>query len=394
MGIYTYLGYDQRGKKVKGTIEANSLDAARDRLQGKGIFVAELTPLNSSKNKSLFVVRVRSKELFSFFQQLGALLEAGLPLVKALGLIAHQWNAGMLKNVFLQIKQKVEEGHSFSNALAEYPHIFNKTMVASIKAGENSGQLDQVVQKLAESIEQELELKQRLFSALAYPCFLMVVGAGVIVFLLVYLVPKLSNMFKEVNRSLPLLTLILLKISKYWWLIGLSFALTGILTYFWLVKTHRLDRLKFVFPVVGSLYTKVVISRFARTMGLLLSNHVSVLNSLVVAKEVIANQEFVSLLKRVEAGIKQGQGLALELKKSFIFPERVIQMIAVGEESGCLGEMFVKIARLYDQELKTSLAAFMSLIEPVMILVLGSIVGFIVIAILLPIFELSTFLSP
>ena len=404
MPVYEYEGYNRLGKTIKGVVDASGQAAAKNKLREQGIYISSLTQITASrKEKTAFSIqinpfkpRVNKREQAIFLRQLATLLNAGLPLLRSLNIVTEQMQNSPFKKILVQIKERINEGASLSTALSEHPHIFNQTIISMIKAGENSGTLELVMERLADMTEQQLELTRKVQSALAYPLLLLVAGISVIFFLMGYIVPRITKIFFDLKHGLPLPTTILIAISNffqhYWWALicFILLSLSGLYKY---KTTHRgkraFDQLKLRFPLLGSLYIKIAIARFTRTLGTLLNNHVALTTALQIVKGAINNEIFSDAIALMQQKITQGVSMADAMQQSQIFPLPVVQMVSAGEQSGKLGDMLLKLAKTYENEVSSRLAVITSLLEPVMILFLGGVVGFVVLAVLLPIFEMS-----
>jgi len=412
MPVYEYKGYNKRGKLKKGIIDAPGKSAAKNKLRSEGIYIIDLNPLTSAAThyskpssgeiikKITFVLPFRSRlgelDLALFFRQLATLLSAGLPLIKALHLVLKQIKTPSLKKVLIQVKERVNEGASLFAALEEHSSIFDQSITSMIRAGENSGTLELVLERLADMTEQRLALKRKVQSALAYPILLLCAGIGVIFFLMGYIVPRITKIFFDFKQALPLPTIILIYVSHvfqhYWWVMLALICLCFTLLYkFSTTAKGRkvVDRVKLKIILVGPLYFKIAIARFARTLGTLLNNHVPLTTSLEIVRGVINNQIFSEAIDLIQQKIIQGENMADALQESQIFPPDVVQMVAAGEQSDRVGDMLLKIAQTYENEISSRLTILTSLLEPIMILILGGLVGFVVLAVLLPIFEMS-----
>ena len=404
MPVYEYQGYNRHGKSIKGVIDAPGSAAAKNKLRQQGIYISSLTQITASRKEKTtsslqinpFKPRVNKNDLAIFLRQLATLLNAGLPLLRSLNIVTEQMKNSPLKKVLIQIKERINEGASLSTALEEHPHIFNQTITSMIKAGENSGTLELVMERLADMTEQQLELTRKVQSALAYPLLLLAAGISVIFFLMGYIVPKITKIFFDLKHALPLPTTILIAISHlfqhYWWLLFGAILLCFIGLYKYSTTTRgkrKLDQLKFKLPLLGSLYAKIAIARFARTLGTLINNHVALTTGLQIVKGAINNDIFTDAILLMQQKITRGETMADAMQQSQIFPAPVVQMVSAGEQSGKLGDMLLKIAHSYENEISSRLVVITSLLEPIMILLLGGLVGFVVLAVLLPIFEMS-----
>jgi general secretion pathway protein F len=329
-------------------------------------------------------------------RQLATLVGAGFPLVSALDSLIPQTRSKTFKKILAKIKDSIVEGNSFALSLSLYPETFSSLYVNMVRAGETSGALEIVLERLADITEKQQALKHRIRSALAYPVFMSLVGVVVLFLLLTFIVPSITSIFTDMKQVLPAPTRFLIGISgffkTYWWII---FVVTGmiLLTLRGIKKTVKghyfFDKTKLLLPGFGILTKKLAVARFARTLGSLLENGVSMLHALEIVKNIVENVLIADIIKEASQEVEKGQGLGSALAESKIFPDLSIQMIQVGEQSGELEAMLNKIADVFENEVETSIMSMTSLLEPVMILVMGIIVGFIVLSICLPIFEMN-----
>lgn len=405
MPVFEYTALNARGKSVSGIVDAESATAARQKLRTSRIFPVAIketqrqSPAAKTKRPLIsfkILQRIRPIEITLMTRQLASLVGAGFPLVPAIETLIPTTKSQAFKKVLAQVKDSIVEGSSFSYALAQYPNIFSKHYTNMVSAGETSGTLEIILERLADILEKQQALQNRIRTALAYPIFMGIIGMLVLFVLMAYIVPSITSIFVEMNQSLPAPTRFLISFSEflkfYWWilLIGAGGLLIALRTF---RRTRRgrywVDRAMLQLPLVGPLKRKLAVSRFARTLGSLHENGVSMLISMEIVKNVVGN---VLISKAVEEAAKEvgkGHGLGAALASSEIFPQLSIQMIQVGEQSGELEAMLTKVADVFDNEIESSVMRLTSLLEPVMILLTGSVVGFIVISICLPIFEMN-----
>lgn len=401
MPVYEYQGLSAAGKKVKGIIDAPTAKAARTKLRAMEIFpvdIREETHVVQRREDPLarFLQRINPQDVCIVTRQLATLLAAGTPLVSALDAICEQTESHPLKKVIAQVREEIKEGRSFADALAPHRKAFSDLFVNMIRAGEESGALERVLVRLADFMERQVQLRNRIRAALAYPAFMVIIGAVIMGFLLTFVIPTVSQVFAEMGRSLPLPTRLLIGVSSlfshFWWLLlGLSILLTVLSRRY--LKTPKgalqWDRVKIRLPIFGRLILQGAVARFARTLGTLLQGGLPILNALEIVKTVVNNQLLAQAIEQTKVAVREGEGIATSLKASGLFPAIVTHMIATGEASGNLEEMLVKVADTYETEVETKLTALTSILEPVIILAMGLVVGFIVLSILLPIFEMS-----
>ena len=329
-------------------------------------------------------------------RQLSTLVGTGFPLVSAIDALIPNTKSHVLKKYLARIKDSIVEGNSFAKSLSLYPGIFPPLYINMVRAGETSGTLEIVLERLAEITEKQQALKNKIFSALIYPIFMLFIGSGILFFLLVYIVPSITSIFADMNQVLPAPTRLLIAISNilksYWWGILIIFS-AAVLAFRRAKKTEKgrylHDKILFSMPGLSLLTKKLSIARFSRTLGSLLENGVSMLPALEIAKNTAENVLISNSVEQATEEVGKGQALATALDAKNIFPHLSIQMIQVGEQSGQLEEMLNKVADVFENEVEASVMRMTTMLEPVMILVMGVIVGFIVLSICLPIFEMN-----
>ncbi len=336
------------------------------------------------------------KQLVHFTRQLATLVAAGLPLVKSLQTLHSQLEEGYLKEVVGKVAEDVEAGNAFSSTLAQFPKVFPSLFVNMVKAAELGGMLDEVLRRLADFLEKQHRLRERIRSALVYPAFVLGIAVIILSILIVFVVPTFTKMFAELGGVLPFPTRLLIGTSNLcrqrWYLIILV-LMSLVFFYRLLTKDPRrkilFDKLRLRLPVVGRLLQEVYIARFARTLGTLLSSGVSILTALDVVKETVGNEVIASAILKVRESIKEGESVANPMQLAGVFPPLVVKMVSIGEETGQLDKMLVQIANEYEEEVDLSVASLTALLEPVLIVTMGLIVGFIVISMFLPLFALA-----
>lgn len=418
MPQFLYKAKDQKGALIQGSMDADGRGAVVSRLQQMGYFpiavdaavrsggkVVMAKPGATSQPQAgtrgagsfrLFRRGIRSADLAEFNRQLADLIGSGVPLVKALAILAKQTLNEELKQVVDGVLADVQGGATFADALAKYPKLFPKLYIAMIKSGEAGGMLDQVLSRLAEFSEQEESLKGRIKSALAYPVVMTLACGGAVFVMFAYVIPRITSTFRQLGQSLPWLTQVLIAISDFvalwWWAILL--AVVGLVAAAWqFVSTAEgraiWHRVQLRIPVFGVLVQKREVARFSRTLGSLLRNGVSILTSLEIVREVAENTLIRKEIDRVMDEITQGSGVAAPLRQSTVFPSVAVNMIAIGEETGRLPDVLLRIGDSYEADVDRQVKTLTSLIEPVIIVAMGLVVAFIVIAMLLPIFSLD-----
>ncbi|HIQ37686.1 MAG TPA: type II secretion system protein GspF [Desulfocapsa sulfexigens] len=403
MPVFEYKALNQKGKSCKGLIDAESESSARSKLRTAGkypVSIRESLSKKGSDKKRFFggflFDRVKSDEVHVFTRQLATLLGAGIPLINALASLIDQSTTPALKRVLAQIRDSVNEGSTLTNSLAKHPRLFSNIYINMVRSGEASGSLDIVLERLADFGEKQRALQGKLKAALVYPIFMGVIGTGILFFLIAYIVPNITQVFTDMERALPLPTRLLIMASdnlrQYWWLEGgILILIIFLIRLFLAGETGRRfwDRLKLTLPGIGSLTRQIVLSRFASTLGSLLNSGVPLITSLQIVSSIVNNSLIQEVLEDAMEQIQKGKSMSSSLESSVWFPPIFIQMISIGEQSGQLEAMLEKISTTYEREVETAILGMTSLIEPVMIAAMGAAVGFVVLSILLPIFEMN-----
>jgi len=402
MQKFLYKAKDGRKQVMQGILEAETERGALSKLSQMGYFPLsiqkeEAGPQRQASSRSFSIFTgIRRRDITFFTRQLSDLLEAGLTLMRALNVIQDQTENPRLQEILGDIVSHVRDGKSFSDALAVYPKVFPPIYVSMVRSGEVGGILGGVLARLADFSEKEEELQGKVRAAMAYPALICLVGMGTVAVLLIFVVPKLVLLFQDVGQVLPLPTQILIAVSngvaKYWWVALLIAALGGFLGKRQsLPQGARLaiDRIKLRLPVWGSLIKKVEIARFARSLATLLSHGVPILQAMQSVYQATGNEMLKGELQKIGDQLRGGTTLSQGMRLSRIFPNLVINMVSVGEEAGSLDRSLIKIADTYEREADRAMKMMTALVEPVMILVMGSVVGFIVVSMLLPIFQID-----
>jgi general secretion pathway protein F len=402
MPVYEYKGVTGQGKQVSGVQDGEGLKAVRAKLKKDGIVVLEIREggghrARGSREFRLTSGRVRLGDLANATRQLATLLSSGLPLMDALTVLVEQEEAPALKSALSALRDAVREGASLADALKANPKVFSQLYMNMVSAGEASGTLEITLDRLADFLDEQVRFRGRFAAALAYPALMTVIGVGVLFFLFAFVMPRVVGMFEDMKQQLPFITLALLAvvrlISSFWW--AILVVLGGAAYYVrrsiatpagkaWF--DARLLRL----PVFGGLVRMIAVSRFTRTLGTLLESGVPALTALDIVQSVVGNTVLADAVHKARENVREGEPIADPLRRSGLFPPVVVQMVAVGEKSGELEKMLLKISDSFDRTVETRITALMSLLEPVIILVMGLIIGFIVVAILLPILQMST----
>jgi general secretion pathway protein F len=404
MPVYEYTALNKSGKNVNGIIDADSLVAARQKLRGTGIFPVDVKetsakpkdPRSGPASLSTLLKRIKPAEVSIATRQLSILLGAGVPLVGSLDALVSQITNPLIKKIMAEVKESVNEGNSLALALSQHPKAFSNVYVNMVRAGEASGSLDVVLDRLADLGERQQALKGRFQAALAYPVFMFLIGSLVLFFLITFVVPNITQIFSDMQAALPLPTVLLINVSNFlksfWWLILIGIA-CGIVIIKKLIKTPKgryfWDEAKLRIPILGPINSKIALGRFGRTLGSLLQSGVPLISALQIVRNIVNNVIIADVIDNAVEEIQAGKSLASPLAESRWFPSIVVQMIFVGEQSGELEKMLGKIADTYERDVETNIMAMTSMLEPVMILAMGVIIGFIVVSILLPIFEMN-----
>jgi len=418
MPKFSYVAMDQKGKETKGVLEVSSQSEAIDRVKEMGLFPTRIVQIETGKaaKKGKLVTktpgkkkgaldininikipglggRVKTKVLTTFTRQLATLVDAGLPLLRGLRVLERQEKNATLKRIIGELALAIEGGSTFSEALAQHPKVFNRLFVSMVKAGELGGVLEVVLNRLAEFMEKAQRIKGKVVSAMFYPSAVLTVAVVILLVLMTYVVPKFKEVFEGMfqGKPLPGFTQFVLNISNT---VRQHFlpTLAGIVVFFILFKLFKrtkfgrkaVDLLKLKMPVLGPVFTKVAIARFSRTLGTLVHSGVPILQALTIVKETAGNVVVANAISAVHDSVKEGETIAAPLEAAGVFPPMVISMVDVGEQTGALPEMLLKIADTYDDEVDNAVSAMTSLLEPIMIVFLALIVGSIVIAMFLP----------
>jgi general secretion pathway protein F len=399
--VYAYRGLSTDGRAVTGVVDAESARGARVKLRRTGVFPTELSEEQASARRATFTLgrlgeRVPTQELAAVTRQLATLIGAGLPLVEALAALAEQAERPTLRRALAHIRERVVEGRALADALADEPRLFSPLYVNMVRAGEASGALDVVLERLAAYLENQARLLGKVRTALAYPAIMLVLGSSILFFLVSYVVPKVTRIFQETQQQLPTLTVALIAVSgftaRWWWLLLLLAALAAVGARAYArtpAGRERIDGLSLRVPYAGGLLQKLAIARFARTLSTLLASGIGLLPALDIVRNIVGNTLLARAIEDARDAIREGQSIAPPLRESGLFPPLVVHMVAVGEQSGELEAMLAKAADAYDNEVENAVGALTTVLEPIMIVFMGLVVLFIVLAILMPIFELN-----
>ena len=392
MPIFSYTATTMDGSVIEGVIEAAEQKSAIEKLRNTGIIPLKLSAPKGEATRR-FWRRSPKGDVMTFTTEMSALLSAGLPLDRSLNILADISEGKEMKTIIQSILKSIREGSAFSDALGHHPKIFSKLYISMIRAGEVGGVLGVVLDKLGEFLETSKELKDHVVSAMIYPTILVLTGGASIIVMLTFVLPRFSVIFAELGNALPFSTQVLLALSNglksYWWIasmivIGMWAFLRSYIRS--ASGRYRWDALKL--RMVGDVARRLETARFCRTLGTLLKAGVPLLQALTNAKDVLGNQVIASAIDRVSKGTKEGKGIAVPLSEAHVFPALALSMIKVGEETGQLDTMLLRVATTYEKSLREALKRFMGLLEPLMILIMALIIGFIVISMLLGIYSI------
>jgi type IV pilus assembly protein PilC len=394
---YAYKVRDRRGSLVSGELQADNRDLVLAKLREMEYIPLEVKRKSAGLKKeiSLRPGRVKLKHLAVFSRQFATMVNSGLPLLRTLAILSEQTESKELARIVGEMRLEVERGASLSEAMSKYPRAFDELYVAMVKAGEVSGNLDQVLLRVADTIEKEVSLRQKIKSAMTYPIVVFALVVIILSAILIFVVPTFKDLYAQLGGTLPAPTRLLIAISdivRRFFLIVIGVIAVAIWLFRRWIRTekgrHAFDRLKLKIPIFGELFRKTALSRFARTLGTLSRSGVPILQALDIVQETVKNSVVARAVKDVQSSVKEGESLARPLNRHAVFPPMVVQMMAVGEETGALDTMLGKIADFYDDEIAATVDSLTSLIEPVLIAVVGGAVGAIVIALYLPTFRI------
>jgi type IV pilus assembly protein PilC len=424
MPRYNYVALDARGEESTGLLEANSTNEAIGQLRQAGYFptsvyeetrsspdgkaaketgrrASKMARMTRPRGKTSIVLfqrkKIKPKILMIFTRQLATLIDSGLPLLRSLNVLAKQERDSVLKNTINKVADGVQSGNTFSDALALHPRIFNDLYVNMVKAGEVGGVLELVLTRLAEFQEKAAKIKNKVVAAMVYPVIVMTMAVAIMGFLLVFIVPKFEAIFHDMlgNKPLPVITTFVINASKLvqnHWLVIIGLVVAMVAGYKFVNRTtpgrYLVDRVKMHLPLFGDLNRKTAISRFSRTLGTLVTSGVPILQALNITRETAGNMVIARAISQVHDSVKEGESIVQPLEASRAFPPMVVSMVDVGEETGKLPEMLLKIADVYDDEVDNAVAALTSMLEPIMIVFLAVIVGTIVLALFTPLISI------
>lgn len=403
MPIFSYTFRDANGGIQKGTADAESEEILRKRFEEQGLTITELTMIKARSPKAKTYGKVKLTNLSVFCRQFSTMVDAGVSLVRCLDVLSRQTQDKKLKKILLDIGERVEGGESLSRAMIRHPKTFNSLFIGLIKAGEVGGVLEESLQRLSHFLEKDVELRRKVKSAMTYPVLVAVMASGIVGFIVYWFIPQWAAILKDLglkDDDLPAPTKFLIDLSNvvqyYWWMVLISIVIL-IIAYRLFVGTRFgrrvADRIKLKIPVFGKLHHKICMARFSRTMGTLLTSGVPILQAMETVAGTVGNSIMSDAVLEARARIREGDRIGDPLEASRLFPPMVVHMIGVGEESGSLDFMLQKIADFYESEVEATLASLTAAIEPIMIVGLGFIVGFIVVSCFLPLVDVISKLS-
>jgi len=415
--IFNYKALDKQGNDIADFIDASSESSARQKIRSQGLYLVYLKQQEIVKKKldsenesflknftgkisDFFNKRLSTRQIGLFSRQLGTLLGAGMPLPTAIADIIDQIDNKYFKNIIADIKDKIEEGSTFSNALERHRGVFSDMYISMVRVGENLGSLDEVIERLSEMEEKSNLLKGKIQSALWYPAFMLLFATSVVIFLLITVIPPIAQMFKDQNRALPLPTEIVLGISNilssYWYIIFVIFGVGGYFLSKYLKTpegTKKFDEIKLSIPVIKNFYKKVLVQRFTQNLGILMNNRVDIIKSFEIVEKIVGNVIIEEEISEATKKIKEGLSVSKAFSQSKFLPKLVLGMIAAGELSDNLDKMLLNIGKVYEGELDLTVASLTSLIEPIIIIIMGVSIGTIVMAVMLPIMQMNTLIQ-
>ncbi len=415
MPVYEYIGRTQGGKTLKGVLDVDNVRALKAALRRERVFLTEYKETNSKGSGaaikagvqqkagsrevdlSELLVRISPMDVAEMTRQLATLVRAGVPLVDAMAAIVEQTENPKLKRVLAQTRTDLNEGASFHNALGKHPKVFGATYINMVRAGESSGTLEIVLQRLADFTESQVRLRNRIIGAITYPVIMLCISVLIVAAMMVLVVPKITIMFEDLGAELPLITRVLIFISDVlstWWPLLLLGAIGG---WGWFERWRRSDSgapkwdaMLLKVPILGDLVRKIAIARFSRTLSTLLSSGVPLLTAMEIVENVVSNHVLAKVLGEARVAIREGDTISGPLKRSAEFPPMVVHMVAIGERSGELENMLKNVSESYESQVDSRVQALTSILEPIMIVGMGILVAFLVAAILLPMMKLTS----
>jgi type IV pilus assembly protein PilC len=417
MPTFSYVARDQLGKVQQGTAEAENQEILTRRLRDRGLWVQKIErakgaagpaktegakPVRAASAKKKKIGKVKPRDLTMFCRQFATMINAGVSLVRCLAVLEQQAGSASLKAVIREVQTSVEQGETLTRSLSRYPRIFTNLFVGLVRAGEVGGVLDETLDRLATFLEEDLKLKRKVKAAMTYPVIVMVIAVGIVVGLVTFIVPKFMELFKDFNLQMPAATQLLINISDFMTnpvndaiLVGTCVAFSVGLNRFKATKTGKriCDKMALKAPVFGQMTHQIAVARFARTMSTLLQSGVPILQALETVAGALDNEVISEAVLNARAAVREGERLGDPLERSKLFPPMIVQMISIGEETGALDAMLAKVADFYEAEVDAMLESLTAALEPLLIVFLGGVVGFIVVAMFMPLVQIINGLS-
>jgi type IV pilus assembly protein PilC len=406
MATFVYEAVDSKGKSVKGTVDASTTDEAREKLRRQQLYPTKVDQKGGGGGKGAsaaperqkaFTIgnSVSQKDLTLFTRQFATLVDAGLPIVRALDIMEQMLQPGSLRNTVMDVRDEVEQGSSLSEAMSKSPNAFDNLYVSMIRAGETGGLLGSILNRLAEFREKSMKLRKQIMGAMIYPAAVIMIAVTILAIIIIVIIPKFKDMFEDLNVALPAPTQFLLDFSTFLatqWYVAIGIPI-GFFIFLWLVRKIRigrkaLDMITLYLPIFGTIAKKTAISRFCRTLGELSAAGVPILDALSILRQAVGNLIVEDAIGDIHTSIREGENIADPMARSGVFDLMVVNMIEVGEETGELDKMLIKIADIYDNDIDTLVSSLLTLLEPILIVSLGSIVAFIVISLFLPLISI------
>ncbi len=409
MATFVYEAVDSKGKSVKGTVDASNTDEAREKLRRQQLYPTKVeqkgggssgAQVNERQKAFTLGSGVSQKDLTLFTRQFATLVDAGLPIVRALDIMEQMLQPGSLRNTVMDVRDEVEQGSSLSEAMGKSPNAFDELYVSMIRAGETGGLLGSILNRLADFREKSMKLRQQIMGAMIYPAAVILIALIILAIIIIVIIPKFEEMFKDLDVPLPVPTQLLLNFSGFLasqWYYALAIPI-GFFALLWAIRQIRigrkaLDMIALYIPIFGTITKKTAISRFCRTLGELSAAGVPILDALSILRQAVGNLIVEDAVSDIHTSIREGENIADPMARSGVFDLMVVNMIEVGEETGELDKMLVKIADIYDNDIDTLVSSLLTLLEPILIVTLGSIVAFIVISLFLPLISIMQSLS-
>lgn len=401
MAKFNYEAVDKAGRQKNGSIDAGSVEEAREKLKKKSLFPTTINPVGAKKKKSgdpdrkrtsaLMAGGVSGKDLTLFTRQFATLIDAGLPMVRSLDILEQMLKPGGLRNAVMDVRDEVEQGSGLSDSMAKCPAAFDELYISMIKAGEASGLLGRILERLAEFREKSEKLRREIIGALVYPAAVIFIAGSILTLIMIFIVPQFEQMFNSMQMEMPAMTQTLINLSAFLSTHALLVILMPFLLAIAMVMIRKTKQGKYVtdmmslyIPVFGTIIKKSTVSRFCRTLGELTNAGVPILDALAILQTAVGNAVVADAVADIHAAIREGENIADPMKRSGVFDLMVVNMVEVGEETGELDKMLIKISNMYDDEVDALVGTMMSLLEPILIVGMGAAVGFIVIALFMP----------